>query len=609
MATSTPPADQALEFQVFGRSLQTEDWLRDIRLRSSLLFLPLPVRDVNRLLITRMARRSSWAIPHGERIIKSLENRTEAFLTEISRIRESLEASAHIETAGGTTIGDAYMDDVDHECKDLIEERQKLQAEWGLLRPPGPARTGDRVAQAQRYFEQAMIERGSDRGILLREARNALIEVGNAQPIVHPILWLAQGWATWYLTENYLEVVPILQRVEQHPIPSVASSVAYRMLSYFAELDQSPSKAFEWAQKSLEIRQTADSCLDAGMCALALHDPGIAKAYLEQALVLRSGSLIAALGDERSLIGGSELLEVAVRVQLRLRRDGRRSVSAWATAAREVGEAQRICPGGLHMPHELMEGHKQVLERFEDCDLIVGGYLTRSSAESAVEVLDCAKKNLQGEYVKRCDAVSMARKSIEGAGAWRDSRVKAALTEQEEMNRRANALLVQSDDDAERAERGSLFGFAGGCALFAIYMVSFLILADRGVPIGITTPVGIMATIVSAVPIICAIGLQIAHAFKRVALENRVEETLKKTKIAHEQASADADDEYREQIKQHRRTLAGADAELKKVEAAMRALGVKRAADVPELEEVVLEEEAVPQAETDDSLDIESTAA
>jgi tetratricopeptide (TPR) repeat protein len=593
VAPSTPPADQTLELQVLGRPFQAEDWLKDIRLRTSLLFLPLPVRDVNRLLATRTAKRSAWAIPHGERIIKSLENRTEAFLIEVNRIREAVEASAYVESASGTAIAEAYLDDLEFETKEIIEDRLKLQAEWNLLRPSGPVRPNDRVTQVLRYLEQAMLERGADRGVLLREARNALIEIGNSQPVVHPILWLVQAWATWQLTDNYLEALPILQRVDQHPIPSVASALAYRLLAHFSQLHESPNKAFEYAQKSLFIRDTSDSLLDAALCASALHDPQNAKAYYEKALIKRPGVLITALSDDQCLITGTELLEVAVRVQLNLRRDGRRAVSDWVSAVRQVVEAQRTCPGGLHMPHELMEGHKFTLQRLEDCDLAVGGYLTRTSRENALEVMEAAQKSLQSEYVKRADAVSMARRSIDSAAIWRDERLREAASEQEAVNRRATAMLTNFDSHADRAEKGSLFGFGGGCVLFALYMVSFLILSDRGVPIGVTTPVGFVATAVSTTPILIAIGLQVANGFKRLALESRVQETFKNSKSKTENASADVEDDYREQVKQHRRALAAADGELKRVESAMRCLGFKHPVEAVEAEVEVLTQEQI----------------
>ncbi len=542
-------------------------------------------KDVNRLLAGRVARRSTRAVPHSDKIIKGLESRTEAFNTEISRLREALDGAAFIESASGTSLADAYLDDLDFETRELLDERQKLLAEWNLLRPAGPVRTNDRIAQAQRYIEQAMLERGADRGVLLREARTALNEVANSQAVVHPILWLAQGWATWQMNDHHGDAVPMLEKVDAHPVPSVACSIAYRLLAYFSLMDEMPVKALEYAQKAVQARETPESCIDLAMMASTMHDPQTAKAYYEKAFTLRPGSIIGALSDDRCLTTGTELLEVAVRVQLNLRREGRQAVTAWVASARQVSEAQKACPGGLHMPHDLMEGHKHTLQRLEDCDLIIGGYLTRFSRECSFEVGDYARKSLQAEFVKRCDAVSLARRSITNAAAWRENRLRSAKTEREEMEKRAKATLDQFDAETERSEKASLFGFGAGCALFGLYIVSFMILEGRGVEIGITTPVGLIATGISAVPILVAIGMQAAHALKRLSMEGQVQDALRATKAAGERTAADVDDEYRDQLKHHRKTLAIADAELKKVESAMRCLGLKAESPVEEASE------------------------
>lgn len=540
-----------------------------------------------------------------DRIMKGLENRTDAFLKEAHCIREALEASAMVESSATSTIIEAYLFDIEAEVREFTDERLRLIGELAAVRASIGVGSSDRLATAQRLLDQAVLERGSDRGLLLREVRNTLIEISNSESIVHPIIWLLLGWTTWQLTESPLEAAPILARVAQHAVPSMATALSYRLLSYFAEQDEQPAKALEWAKMALDVRVTADICLDAGLTAAGLHDPSTAKSSFESALVQRASALLPALCDDRALLYGSELLEVAVRVQMRMRREGRQAITAWAAAAREVAEAQRICAGGLHVPYELMEGHKQTLDRLASADLITGGYLTRSSRENAVEVIDHAKKSLQGEYVKRCDAVSLARRSIESASAFRESRIEAAMRQQEEVRRRAEAALSGSDIEAEKAEKGSIFGFASGCALFALYMISYLILADRGTVIGAGTPVGFTAISLSAIPIVVAVAIQVRHALRRIALEARCNEVIKRAATSYEEASQEADDVYREQMKHHRKALSTADAELRKVESAMRHLGLHRASpegvqtEDPETEEAELENETATEPETD----------
>lgn len=576
MSSTSQSVDQGIEVQVFGRQPLAEDWLKDIRIRSSLVFMSLSAKDLSRLFTTRLIVRSGWAVPHAERIVKGLDSRTEAFRTEALRLREAVEGSATLETSAGTTLSEAYQDEIDCEVRDFMLERQRLQDEWNALKGPFDPRAIDRVGNVQKLIDAAVLERGSERGMLLREARTILTEMSQSQTVVHPVVWLYLGWTMWQLSENWVEVAPILAKAAQHPAPTTAAFVAMRLMSDFAALDDMPIKAYEWSRRALEIHQTAEAFVDAGLCAAALHDPSLAKSHFENALVLRAGSLIAALADERVLNCGSELIEVAVRVQMRLRRDGRQTAAAWAAAAREVAEAQRLCGGGLHMPFELMEAHKGIIERLDGADLVIGGYVNRLCKENAIEVVDHARKGLQGEYAKRCDAVSMARRSIEHAGMSRDHRMQAALQQQEETNRQAKAALAQCDLDSEKTEKNSVFGFGSGCAMFALYMVSYVILADRGIVIGITTPIGIGATVVSAIPILSAVCLQIGCMFKRMALENRANEIVKQAANSYEEASRDADDNYRDQMKHCRKNLSCAESELRKVESAMRSLGIYR---------------------------------
>jgi low affinity Fe/Cu permease len=512
-------------------------------------------------------------------------------------LREAIEGAGMLDLAPNSTLAEAYFDDIECEVRDVVQERQALQEELSALRGPYDPRGIDRIGNIQKLIDAAVLERGTERGMLLREARNELSELTLSQTVIHPSIWYTLGWVTWQLSENYVEVTPILAKAAHHPAPTTAGYLALRMLAYFAGLDQMPIRAYECARKALDMNQTPEAYVDAGLCAIDMHDPTSAKSHFESALVMRPGSLIGALSDDRILNCGSELIEVAIRVQTRLRRDGRQAAACWSAASREVADAQRICGGGVHVAYDLMESHKSIAERFDEADIIVGGYLNRLCRDSALDVVEEAKTSLQAEYAKRCDAVSMARRSIEHAGTNRENRVRMALQRQEEVVRRAKSALTKSEVESEKAEKNSVFGFGSGCAMFALYTVSYVVLADRGTVIGITTPVGVAATLVSAIPILSAIWIQVAYVMKRMALEAKVNEIIRRANLTFDDASHDADDIYREQMKHSRRALSSAETELRKVESAMRSLGLPKAEPPESATPPEADEAAEPQKE------------
>ncbi|HWD41078.1 MAG TPA: hypothetical protein VG944_19675 [Fimbriimonas sp.] len=571
--------DQKLEILALGHPPQREDWLQDIRLRMGLMFIDAPKKDLSTLLGARLKKRAGFAMSHLERMSKSLEGRPEGFQAEAARLREAVERSATIESGSGSTLAEAFLDDMDVESQGILGERQALQKEWTEFREAIGAGPLDTIGKAQKTIEQAFLESGSDRGSLFREARAILTTAAEEHPAVHPVLWLYLGWTVFQITESPDEVAPLLKRVCEFSYPSVSAYFAYRLLAHFEEAEGAYARGYEWLKKAIEMHVTPEVHCEAALSMASLHEPSLAKAHVEGALTDRAGSIVALLADDRILNMGNDLLDVAIRVQSRLRREGRQATSAWAIAAKDVADAQRMCGNGMHVPYELLESHKTIETRLETADIVSAGYLTRFAYRNAKEVRDAGQKALKAEHARRCDALSLSRKAADTVSGLREQKVLLAQRSHSDMVSAANEALAAADAESAKAEQLAIRGFASGLVLFGLYVFSYMVLASRDIVIGLTSPIGVLMMVTTALPVAGGLLIHVAAGYKRSGVQTRVREAIKKAARGLDEAGKEADDFYRDQMSLHRKNLTVVEAELKKAEQALRTLNKPKPAE------------------------------
>ena len=574
LSQSLPRSEQALELLLLGQQPQLEDWNKDIRLRMGLLFVDVPENDLTNMLLARLQRKAAWAKPNLDRIAKSLENRPNGFLKELNRVRDAIERGITLDSTNSSTLHDAFLDDVTFEAQTLRDERSKLVSEWFNLKASVDQRCHEMINATQRLLEQAMREAGGERGTVLREARTLIQEISNSTTKVPPVLSLYHAWCVWNIAENADEAIPFLARAAQGTLPSLSRFFSLRLLAYFSELEGFSGKAYEFSKQAADMRPSADASVEAALNGSALHDPALAKPYVESALMIRSGSIVSLLGDERALLMGLDLFDVAVRVQLRLRRSGRQIAADWESISQEVLEAQRISGSQLQVPFELLDGHKIYSHKLESADMITAGYLGRQARRNGAELRQISQKALQVEHFRRYEQVQQARKAIDSIALARDHKAALAKAAHDEATRRGREAMELTERQAEKIETGALFGFGGGCALLALYLLSYAVLAARGVAVGFSSTIGVAILILAALPIAAAILVQIAAGLKRASIQAKVKDGVKQASKRYDQMLLEADDFYRDQVTVNRRHLAAAETELKKTENAMRHLNM-----------------------------------
>ena|GEM_PF-3684070 len=572
MTKHTQRVTQPLENLVLGRAAQSADLMRDINTRIGAMYYTGPAGAIWKMVASQTATRSPLALRNIEKILKANRNKSDGFATEALRLRESIERSAAFESTSTSLFVEAYRDDIETQAQGLMNDRKAMMAEWRSHWGEVDARPANQGSNPMQIVEAAILEEGAERGTILRQARNDFLEMVETNPGQPPVVWLTLGWCLWQITLSDEEPTRFLVKTSQTSAPSFAASLAMRLLADFAAEYGFPQRAFDWLKKAEAADSSAELHAELALASSIFHDSTVTKKHLESALTARPGVIHYILSDPRSVTIGGDLLDVVVRVQFRLKRDARQACSNWAEASKEVAEAIRLSTGNLSVSHDLMEGHKAMLERIDQADLVCAGYLLHFCERSTVELLDAGLNSIATEYEKRCDAVSLARKGIDSLGAARENRVEQAMKVHEGDAEKARGLLKGMESTAQKVESGLTYGLVSGAGLFALYIFAYLLLQNEGIQIGATSPLGAFIIFVSALPIAIAVVVQISYGLRKAKADSDASVMVKNSRTVYNQAVLKADEVYREQLHDRRKALAQAEAELKKADTSLKYL-------------------------------------
>lgn len=572
MTKHTQRAHQPLESLVLGRPAQPSDLLHDVQTRIGSLFYTGPANGVWKLVASQTATRAPQALRNIEKIIRANKNKSEGFGIEAMRLRESIERSAAYDSNSTSLLVEAYRDDIENQAQNLMNDRRALLGEWRAYVGDVETRQQDPGSLVIKLIETAILEEGAERGTILRQARNELLEMIEQNPAQPPVVWLLVGWCLWQITLSDEEPTRFLIKVAQSSAPSFAASLALRLLAEFSQEYGYPQRSYEWLKKAEAADGSAELHAELALGSSIFHDSSITKKHLEAALTARPGVIHYILADPRSVTIGADILDVVVRVQFRLKRDARQACGNWSEASKEVAEALRLCGGNLAVSHDLAEGFKPMLERIDQADLVGAGYLLSHCEKNGADLVEAGLRTISGEYEKRCEGISIARKSIDSLGAARESRVEHALKLHEKDAETARQTVKAMEANAQKVESGLTYGLVSGAGLFTLYIFAYLLLQNEGISIGATSPLGGFIIFVSALPIAIAVVVQISFGLKKVKADAAASALVKSSRSVYNQAVLKADEIHREQLHEGRKVLAQAEGEVKKADSGMKSL-------------------------------------
>ncbi len=571
MAGQSPTTGSKIELAALGRPVLREDFIRDLDLRLGLIFVAPSQNDLIKLFSQRLRIRSTSARTVLDQLMISLENRPEAFQTELKKLRDVVHRCSTIDFNESNPVAEAFYSYLEAEAEDFIKLQKLVAREWKEFQDYLETRS-EVVANIPKALKALTSENGFARQSAGRELKHVFNLLFNTVQELPPVVPLTYVWVSSQIGESDSDFAQVLGKANLSVNASGASHLICRYLSEIYTKEGNLPRAIEWSKLAIEHQNTAEANVEAALLASELHEPSYAKPFIEEALMQRPGSVMSFLADERSVGLGVDFLDIVVRVQMRLRREGRQHAIDWAESAKEVLEKQRSLGLELPISHELLEGHKTVEARLADADIIVAGSLIRYCDTSQADLKKSVKSCLEKEFDHKRDELTAARLSIDAIGANREKRVQSAKAENDKRLSSANAQLNAINAKAKAVERQSLLLFSSGCGLFGLFVLAKLFLHNVDALNDLSSGLGLFCLLVSGVPILIAVGLQIHHGVTRAAMEAIVREKVLDANRKFSQIELEANDVHRDQLAVGRKNLAETEAQLKKIETALRTI-------------------------------------
>ncbi len=572
MASQIQSSATKLELAALGRPANREDWIRDIHLRVGICFLNSTHNELVKVAADRLRFRAAYARPGLDELMSSLENRPEGFLSELQKIREILDRCSGIDFNDSSTVAEVYYSHLESEAELMLSQQKQIAKEWQDFQTYLDAST-EVVANIPRAIRTMCRETGQARAALVLELRNLFASLFTTHQDVPPVVHLSYVWVSMQTNEPSEELLAQLTLGAQQVGSSLASQFCCRLLGEMYARDGQFARAAEWTKRSLEFNPTAEAQVEMALLAAEMHEPLLAKPYVEDALTRRPSSIVHFLADERCVNLGSVFLDIVVRVQARLRRDGRQYILNWASAAKDVLDLQKSLGGmELAISHELLEGHKSIDSRLADADILTAGALVRYCEECTSELRAGAKASLEQQFDRQREVLTAARLGIDAIGVARESRIQKARDENLAQLQGVQSVVSGVTAKAKRIEKQSILWFGSGCGLFGFYLITKLVLQFAGSSVEISSEMGFVLLGIAGVPVLLSIGLQVYHGLSRASMEISIREKVSEVNKKLRQAELEADDFHRDQMAIGRKNLADAEAQLKKIEAALRAM-------------------------------------
>ncbi len=575
--------EQAQEI-VFGDSVELVDWLYGIAFTVPLLSFDLEGADAIRLQAERLSNLKGAAALNFDRAVLALSGKPPAFHAEVERLRSGMAAmteaakiahpKAESLSKGDDLLRASLFSLLDDEVVDLANEHQVLNRmlmdEVDSFDPAGR----DKIAHADRLIVDATGETGTERSTLLREARR-ILQVESREPGGEsaPVLWSRLAWMTWLLSVNVDETIEILETALS--MRSMASrhgfSMLARMYAYFLAQRGQFTEAYRWSSTAAEIAPGTGVLHERASYSAATGRGDRAKKDIEVFLKRGRLSILLAFADPFISSFAKDVLDMAVKEQLRIRKDAATAVSAWVGFAKKVTEARRLV-GTLPIPRPLLEGAQEAASAVGHANFIVATDLISRAQMSRHKLSEVAHRSLDAERKRHEEVANACRRALEDAWSHQEEYMESALAAQREAVLRLRQMLADPQGLGSKAQRGCAWGLGSGCSIFAIYIFLAGFLAMRGIEIGPESPFCIAAVIAAGVPVLAAIIQQLIYQVKKMEMDDRLNRQIRLTNAAFEKAIQQTEERYQVQMNKLREQLEAAESELKKYDEALKLL-------------------------------------
>jgi hypothetical protein len=287
-----------LELAAFGRPANREDWTRDLQLRLGIAFLGSTRGDLIKLFSDRLRYRAAYARPSLDEIMASQDNRPEGFLSEIQKVREILDRGNGIDFNDSNPVAEVFYSQLEAEADLMAVQQKQIASEWQDFQAYLDS-SSEVVANIPRAIRAMCREVGQDRAVLILELRNLFASLYTTHPEVPPVVHLSYVWISLQNNEPSDDLYVKLALGANSSGSSLAGHFCCRLLSDLCAREHHHARASEWAKRAIEYNSSAEANADMALLAAEMHEPLIAKPYLEEALTRRPESLIGILADER----------------------------------------------------------------------------------------------------------------------------------------------------------------------------------------------------------------------------------------------------------------------------------------------------------------------
>ena len=409
-------------------------------------------------------------------------------VSAIARLKEAFEG-------GEGTLAEMAFRAMDEAAGQLVANGSALRS----------AVQRERAAFAPRFglegFAAAMLDAGSERNVLMREASRGLDEA----------LLTARGPCPALRTLRlFLRASLAIDSNDPFAVPEGSTTakghdpvaVLGMWLAADLALASRRGSAYEAA-----LRAAAKASGDAlsrtisGLAAGERSSKGVA-----QALQADPVALLLALAMTTTAEHASALLDHGVQAQSLGRVEAGREVVRWGAEARRVDELEARLGVSVQAPGGARQGHRDH-ENVGGLDLFAAWHAARTAQDACASLREGALRSVSAESKRRREAVRRAKAALDRAKRAYEAELEAGRGRLETAAPRP----VVDERAEESAQRGCVFGFGAGCSVLGTY-------AAVGVVIGTGGIVGRIAPIVvgvAAIPVATAIVIQVALSARR----------------------------------------------------------------------------------------------
>lgn len=473
---------------------------------------------------------------------------------------------------GDRTVREALWEVLEDYAREFERMRSAFRAEI-----QGDLERLDRVqrqqlVQAEMLLVDGLLEEPHERSRILRESRRLYHEVtAEAGFPLCCAVWAQYCWLTWQLTANEDDTLIPLEFAVNQPSSGagIGKALCARLYAYLLARIDRFDDAYEWCSTSAAIWPCLGALHERVRYALLAGKADVVRRDVDA--LVKEGVLGIVFAYAEPLCGlvQNDLLEGAIREQLRLRQIARQSIAEWQAVVRKAAEVRHRLPG-ISLPHDLTDGVETARALNDEAGFLVAAQQIQR-AESAKEDLKClAVAAVNAEKRKQTEAIAQARKNIDAALEGRDQWIKASFAKHEQALQEVRSVLGKADAKGEAAQRGCGWGLSTGCGILMCYIFLACILATRGVAIGPRTPAGTFLLVLAGLPIMISIIYHMVYSARRMLLESQVNSQVATSTQQYEKAREQANAEFRERIEASQQKLAEEEAQLLLVEEAAR---------------------------------------